>query len=109
MTSFRFLGADDVHVEHIIPQKIKTKKAEDEFGDWVTYLGDKAEAQHPKYVSRIGNLTIFLRNAEYRCIEQSVPEEEAGLQGVRHRTRPRIAEDVSIQVQECRAKVKRPC
>jgi hypothetical protein len=53
------LGADDVHVEHIIPQKIKTKKAKDEFGDWVTYLGDMAEALHPKYVSRIGNLTIF--------------------------------------------------
>jgi hypothetical protein len=53
------LGADDVHVEHIIPQKIKTKKAQDEFGDWVSYLGDKAEALHPKYVSRIGNLTIF--------------------------------------------------
>jgi len=53
------LGADDVHVEHIIPQKIKTKKAKDEFGDWVTYLGEKAEAQHQRYVSRIGNLTIF--------------------------------------------------
>ena len=53
------LGAEDVHVEHIIPQKIKTKKAKDEFGDWITYLGDKAEAHHQKYVSRIGNLTIF--------------------------------------------------
>lgn len=53
------LGAADVHVEHIIPQKIKTRKAIDEFGDWVTYLGDKAEVLHPKYVSRIGNLTIF--------------------------------------------------
>lgn len=53
------LGADDVHVEHIIPQKIKTKRSKDEFGDWITYLGDKAEMLHPKYVSRIGNLTIF--------------------------------------------------
>ncbi len=53
------LGAEDVHVEHIIPQKIKTKKAKDEFGDWITYLGDKAEVHHQKYVSRIGNLTIF--------------------------------------------------
>jgi len=26
------LGASDVHVEHIIPQKIKTKKAKDEYG-----------------------------------------------------------------------------
>lgn len=53
------LGAEDVHVEHIIPQKIKTKKAMDEYGDWITYLGEKAEARHQKYVSRIGNLTIF--------------------------------------------------
>lgn len=53
------LGADDVHVEHIIPQKIKTKKAKEEFGDWVEYLGDKAEIHHQRYVSRIGNLTIF--------------------------------------------------
>jgi hypothetical protein len=53
------LGAEDVHVEHIIPQKIKTKKAKDEYGDWVTYLGERAEEQHQKYVSRIGNLTIF--------------------------------------------------
>jgi hypothetical protein len=53
------LGAEDVHVEHIIPQKIKTKKARDEYGDWVVYLGERAEAQHQKYVSRIGNLTLF--------------------------------------------------
>lgn len=53
------LGADDVHVEHIIPQKIKTKKAKDEFGDWVTYLGSNAEELHPKYITRIGNLTLF--------------------------------------------------
>jgi hypothetical protein len=53
------LGAADVHVEHIIPQKIKTKKAKEEFGDWVRHLGDKAESQHPKYVARIGNLTLF--------------------------------------------------
>lgn len=53
------LGPESVHVEHIIPQKISTKGAKKEFGDWVEYLGDRAEAQHPKYVSRIGNLTIF--------------------------------------------------
>ncbi|OSZ74616.1 DUF262 domain-containing protein [Hydrogenophaga sp. IBVHS1] len=53
------LGAAEVHVEHIIPQKIKSKKDRDEFGDWITYLGEGAEAKHPQYVSRIGNLTIF--------------------------------------------------
>lgn len=55
----RVLGAEDVHVEHIIPKKIKTKKARDAFGDWVTYLGEKSEAKHQKYLSRIGNLTLF--------------------------------------------------
>jgi len=53
------LGAEEVHVEHIIPQKIKTKNARKEYGDWVTYLGDRAEAKHQKYVSRSGNLTLF--------------------------------------------------
>jgi hypothetical protein len=53
------LGADDVHVEHVIPQKIKTKRAKEEFGDWPSYLGEDAEVQHPKYVGRIGNLTLF--------------------------------------------------
>lgn len=53
------LGAADVHVEHIMPQKIKSKKVKDELGDWVTYLGSNAEGQHPKFVARIGNLTLF--------------------------------------------------
>jgi hypothetical protein len=52
-------GTDNVHVEHIIPQKIKTQKAKTEFGDWPSYLGSKAEALHPNFVSRIGNLTLF--------------------------------------------------
>lgn len=55
----KVLGSSDVHVEHIIPQKITTKKSKDEFGDWITYLGTNAQAHHPKYVSRIGNLTLF--------------------------------------------------
>ncbi|WP_370143200.1 DUF262 domain-containing protein [Bradyrhizobium yuanmingense] len=53
------LGSDDVHVEHIMPQKIKTKKAKDEYGDWVSYLGNNAESAHSRYVDRIGNLTLF--------------------------------------------------
>jgi hypothetical protein len=58
-SELQVLGAEDVHVEHIIPQKIKTKRAKEEFGDWVEYLGEKAELRHQKHVSRIGNLTIF--------------------------------------------------
>ena len=48
-----------MHVEHIIPQKIKAKKAKEEFGDWPAYLGPKSELLHPKYVGRIGNMTLF--------------------------------------------------
>ncbi|UXI66154.1 DUF262 domain-containing protein [Tahibacter amnicola] len=53
------LGPDAVHVEHIIPQKIKSKRAKEESGDWLTYLGPKAEVRHASYVGRIGNLTLF--------------------------------------------------
>ncbi len=56
------LGSSDVHVEHIIPQKITTKKAKREYGDWQTYLGEGSAAQHQKYVAKIGNLTIFAGN-----------------------------------------------
>lgn len=52
-------GPDDVHIEHIMPQKIKTKKSKTQFGDWLTYLGSTAAQKHPLYVSRIGNLTLF--------------------------------------------------
>lgn len=52
-------GPDSVHVEHIIPLKIKTKKAKEEFGDWPSYLGVGSEAKHPRYIARIGNLTLF--------------------------------------------------
>lgn len=50
---------EDVHLEHIIPQTIDTKKSKDSFGDWVDYLGDKALIKHKKFVGRIGNLTLL--------------------------------------------------
>lgn len=53
------VGPDMVHIEHIIPRKIKTKRAKEEFGDWPAYLGANSEAKHPQFVSRIGNLTLF--------------------------------------------------
>lgn len=52
-------GSDEVHVEHIIPQKIKSKRSKEDYGDWISYLGDRATIKHPKAVSRIGNLTLF--------------------------------------------------
>lgn len=53
------LGAEDVHIEHIIPQKIVSRKSQQEFGNWVEYLGEKVVHRHPKFVNRIGNLTLF--------------------------------------------------
>lgn len=53
------LGTDSVHVEHIIPKRISTKKSREEFGNWEEYLGNGAHAKHSKQVNRIGNLTLF--------------------------------------------------
>jgi hypothetical protein len=52
------LGPDSVHVEHVIPQKIRSRKKTSNSDDWSVYLGDRVELNHPKYVSRIGNLTL---------------------------------------------------
>lgn len=52
-------GGTEVHLEHIIPQTIKTKRAKHEFGDWISYLGDRALEDHSRYIFRIGNLTIL--------------------------------------------------
>jgi hypothetical protein len=52
-------ASDEVHLEHIIPQTINTKKSKEEFGDWETYLGDKSLAKHKKYVNYIGNMTLL--------------------------------------------------
>jgi len=58
-TELGVLGTDSVHVEHIIPRRINTKKSCDEYGDWTSYLGERTSLQHPKLVHRIGNLTLF--------------------------------------------------
>jgi hypothetical protein len=49
----------DVHLEHIIPQTISTKKSKKEFGDWELYLGDGSKLIHGEYVNRIGNFTLL--------------------------------------------------
>lgn len=49
----------DVHVEHIIPKKIKTRKAKSEYGDWETYLPGNVHLEHKKRINRIGNMTLF--------------------------------------------------
>jgi len=47
-----------VELEHIMPQTIETKKAKEELGDWVSYLGDEA-ALHGEYLAKLGNLTML--------------------------------------------------
>ena len=41
-----------------MPQTIDTKKAKQEFGDWVSYLGEDA-ALHGEYLTKLGNLTML--------------------------------------------------
>jgi len=52
-------SGEEVHLEHIIPQTINTKKSIQEFGDWQTYLGDRSVVKHKKYVNYIGNMTLL--------------------------------------------------
>jgi len=49
----------ELHLEHIIPQTINTKKSKHEFGDWISYLGKDSEEKHKLYVNRIGNFTLL--------------------------------------------------
>ncbi|HET8708889.1 MAG TPA: DUF4357 domain-containing protein [Candidatus Saccharimonadales bacterium] len=51
-------SSEDVHLEHIMPQTITTKKSKEEFGDWEAYLGEDRE-RHGQYVARLGNLTLL--------------------------------------------------
>jgi hypothetical protein len=50
---------DKVHVEHIIPQTIKTTSSKKDADGWIQYLGDRAEANHRHNVSKIGNLSLL--------------------------------------------------
>jgi len=56
---FTINSGAEVHLEHIIPQTITTKKSKREFGDWEVYLGDGATLIHGEYVHRIGNFTLL--------------------------------------------------
>lgn len=49
----------DLHLEHIIPKTIDTKKSKKEFGNWIEYLGDNSLEKHKIYVNRIGNFTLL--------------------------------------------------
>jgi hypothetical protein len=56
---FIISSSNEVHLEHIIPETITTKKSKKEFGDWETYLGADAIELHPKYIHLIGNMTLL--------------------------------------------------
>ena len=56
LNEMQIANADEVHLEHIIPQTINTQSA---LRDWQEYLGDNALARHKTYVSRLGNLTLL--------------------------------------------------
>ncbi|RLA24996.1 MAG: DUF262 domain-containing protein, partial [Gammaproteobacteria bacterium] len=49
----------DVHLEHIIPQTIDTKKSKKELGDWEEYLGENSLELHKNFVNKIGNFTLL--------------------------------------------------
>lgn len=52
-------SGNEVHLEHIIPQTINTKKSIKEYGDWVSYLGNDELVKHGQYINRIGNYTLL--------------------------------------------------
>jgi len=52
-------SGNDVHLEHIIPQKIKPANWKNKYGDWESYLGEKSVLKHRKFVNRIGNMTLL--------------------------------------------------
>ena len=56
---FTINSGSEVHLEHIIPQTITTKKSKKEFGDWEVYLGEGVKLIHGEYVNRIGNFTLL--------------------------------------------------
>ena len=55
----RISGRQNVHIEHIMPLTITTKRCKKNYGgDWTKYLGKDAE-MHGEYVQKIGNLTLL--------------------------------------------------
>jgi uncharacterized protein with ParB-like and HNH nuclease domain len=56
---FTLNSGNEVHLEHIIPEKIKPNNWKKKFGDWEAYLGEYSAFKHKKYVSKIGNMTLL--------------------------------------------------
>ena len=60
-------SGNEVHLEHIIPQTIETKKSLKEYGDWVGYLGKDALEKHEQYVNRVGNYTLLAQKLNIKA------------------------------------------
>lgn len=56
---FTLNSGNEVHLEHIIPEKIKPTSWKKKFGDWESYLGEHSGVLHKKHVSKIGNMTLL--------------------------------------------------
>ncbi len=56
---FVIQSGNAVHLEHIIPQTIDTKKSKKEFGNWAEYLGENSLEKHKEFVNKIGNFTLL--------------------------------------------------
>ena len=56
---FTLNSGNEVHLEHIIPEKITPSNWKRKFGDWETYLGEHSAVKHKKYVSKIGNMSLL--------------------------------------------------
>ena len=56
---FSLNSGDEVHLEHIIPEKIKPSNWKRKYGDWEEYLGEHAAIKHKNNVSKIGNMSLL--------------------------------------------------
>ena len=80
---------DNVHLEHIVPQKIKTKTSKHEFGDWEKYLGKEAE-KHGEFLNKIGNLTLLHDKLNINASNHPFTEKKDKLQSIQNRANKRI-------------------
>ena len=66
-------GPDIVHVEHVIPQRIKTRRARKQFGDWPTYLGAQASSRSANPVCQIAWDGSIMNEGTVPCRIDSAP------------------------------------
>jgi len=60
-------SGNEVHLEHIIPKTIHTKKAKRELGDWPSYLKNSSRVTHKEFIDRIGNYTLLAQKLNIKA------------------------------------------